>query len=440
MTCRCCGRTALGAGRNNLAGRNQRRADATLWRRLHQQREKAKAARRGTPSTVHLSIALSVAVFSAISLTTLPRATGQATTSLPEPPLRTPNPSSTSNRLVSVSTESATDAWAVGWYKDDATGARNTLILHWTGTSWSQIPSPNPSSISNKLFGVSAVSATDAWAVGHYKDDARTGARNTLTLHWNGTSWSQVPSPNPSTYNRLESVSAESATDAWAIGYRYPASNDTLILHWDGTRWSKVRGPDTSGIFIGVSADSATNAWAVGTTGTRTRILHWNGMDWSEVQSPNPRAINWLFGVSAVSTTDAWAVGGGASYRLQGLHRTLILHWDGTSWSHLSSPNPGITQDLNGVSAESATDVWAVGSAADDYSGPINTMVLHWDGRTWSQVTSPNPSSTSNRLVSVSTESARDAWAVGDYKDDPTGARNTLILHWDGTSWSQTPR
>jgi hypothetical protein len=43
----------------------------------------------------------------------------------------------------------------------------------------------------NDLFGVSANSATDAWAVGIY-GNSTTRAFETLVLHWNGTSWSRA--------------------------------------------------------------------------------------------------------------------------------------------------------------------------------------------------------------------------------------------------------
>jgi hypothetical protein len=139
-----------------------------------------------------------------------------------------PNPSSTSNTLSAVSAVSETDAWAVGYYTDDATGATNSLILHWDGTGWSQVSSPNPSSTSNHLLGVSVVSATDAWAVGVSRDVA-TGADDTLILHWDGSNWSRVKSPNPSsTYNTLTGVSADSANDAWAVGDYYDDTTDAL--------------------------------------------------------------------------------------------------------------------------------------------------------------------------------------------------------------------
>ena len=44
-------------------------------------------------------------------------------------------------------------------------------------------------------------------------------------------------SPVPDTH--LTAVSADSATDAWAVGYYLSAGvRYALILHWDGTAWS----------------------------------------------------------------------------------------------------------------------------------------------------------------------------------------------------------
>src|ERR1017187_4898037 len=96
-----------------------------------------------------------------------------------------------SGKLHGVSAASATDAVAVGGYINPTTGASETLALQWNGTKWSKVASPNPggSSDYSYLNGVSANSATDAWAVGTY-GNLTTGAEETLILHWNGTSWS----------------------------------------------------------------------------------------------------------------------------------------------------------------------------------------------------------------------------------------------------------
>ena len=82
-----------------------------------------------------------------------------------------------------------------------------------------------------------------------------------------------------------------------------------------------------------MSGLSPSDAWAVGATGVgslSTLIEHWTGT-WSRVPSPNPSTRgDQLLGVDARSSTDAWAVG---FYVTGSGHRTLIEHWNGSSWS-----------------------------------------------------------------------------------------------------------
>jgi hypothetical protein len=117
------------------------------------------------------------------------------------------------------------------------------LILHWNGTKWAQVTSPNPSTNANFLNGVSAdpASAKDAWAVGWYNNTS--GADDTLTLRWNGTKWSQVTAPDPSAgTNFLRAVATVSKSDGLAVGVEATTSGvfDTLGLHWNGTKWVKT--------------------------------------------------------------------------------------------------------------------------------------------------------------------------------------------------------
>jgi hypothetical protein len=98
-----------------------------------------------------------------------------------------------------VSTDSATGAWAVGYYDTNSTTDEPSLILHWNGTSWTQISSPDPGGTGESLLnGVSAISANDAWAVGSYNTDPSTTTSDSqsLILHWNGKSWTKVSSPS----------------------------------------------------------------------------------------------------------------------------------------------------------------------------------------------------------------------------------------------------
>src|SRR5438094_3509187 len=61
---------------------------------------------------------------------------------------------------------------------------------------WAVVPTPNVGSDINELAASSALSSTDAWAVGFFRSSNR---YRTLTEHWDGTLWSILPSPNVGT-------------------------------------------------------------------------------------------------------------------------------------------------------------------------------------------------------------------------------------------------
>jgi hypothetical protein len=297
--------------------------------------------------------------------------------------VNSPSPSSYKAQLSGVAAVSASNVWAVGEY-NARNGNDYTLIEHWSGSGWKIVKSPNPARFGNALIGVSAVSANNIWAVGY------DGIPSTLVVHWNGHSWSKVGSPSPGGYygSVLSAVSARAPNDVWAVGYYYAAGAGprTLVEHWNGHSWSHVPSSNpskTDDELTGVSAVGPNDVWAVGyettASGDQTLIEHWNGGTWSKVPSLNPTSNSELAAVSGVSASDAWAVGATGVSSL----RTLIARWNGGTWSKVKSPNPSSRGDqLLGVDARSSTDVWAVGYYVT--SSGHSTLIEHWNGSTWS--------------------------------------------------------
>jgi hypothetical protein len=320
------------------------------------------------------------------------------------------------NILSGVATISANDIWAVGTYIPNSQVPLQTLIEHWNGTSWSILPSPNVPSVNNLLKGVTAVSATDVWAVG---ETFASGQYSTLVEHWDGSTWSIIPSPNPIEYSGFSSVAAVSATDIWAVGsgINYDsASLGLLIEHWDGSQWSVVPSPTSTGSLNSVTAISTNNVWAVGMTGngpSASLIEHWDGSQWSIVQHPAPSDDRVEFyGVSASSATDIWAIG---LYSNHSIHsgNGLFEHWNGKKWSIVPGAPTSEQFTLSAVAAISPTDAWAVGNI---FNAGTTTSTEHWDGTTWSLVPGPpivdTFGSSFNAIASV--PGSNSVWAVGD--------------------------
>jgi hypothetical protein len=156
---------------------------------------------------------------------------------------------------------------------------------------------------------------------------------------------------------------------------------------------------------------------------------------------PSPNATsgeNELLSVAAVSSSDVWAVGFSLNPNVLGVtdEATLVEHWNGTSWSIVTSPNVANQGDqLTGIAAASASDIWAVGISAA--GGIQSTLTEHWNGSSWSVVTSPNTAAEDNLLSGVTVVSSNDVWAVGTGDSPDYGSGSIPIaLHWNGASWS----
>jgi hypothetical protein len=326
-----------------------------------------------------------------------------------------PSPGSRDNFLHSITAVGSGNEWAAGSAQVGAQPA--TVIQSWNGSAWTQVSTPNVGTGANYLYGIAQTSGTDIWAVGAFFN-VTTQRHRTLILHYNGTAWSVVASPNVGTGNNyLQAVEVIDATNVWAVGY---VENDTgvvqtLILHYTGSTWQVVSSPNPapSGNYLyGLSATSANDIWAVGATyvasatNLQTLILHYDGGAWTQVASPNAVAntTNLLMDVKAISSTQAFAVGfanGTTDFA------PVVLQWNGTTWTPPVLPSKA--GRLFGVDAVSASDVWGVGDPG---------LFVHWDGQSWQIVSAAAPVDRGT-LFAVSGLASGEVHAVGYYT--PTG-------------------
>lgn len=342
----------------------------------------------------------------------------------------TPKMLSISAGLNAVKALAANNVWAVG-ENHVSTGLDFTLVEHWNGSAWSEVNSPSPGLALNKLDAVDATSPNDVWAVGSFTNGDGLSPSSTLIEHWNGSAWSIVPSPNPGTgLNELFGVTAIASNDVWAVGDFNSASgplieSTILIEHWDGSQWSVVSSPNP-GTFANrlnaVTALASNNVWAVGNftnepnqiLSVQTGVEHWDGTQWSVVPSANaPSSGGTLISVTAISSSDIWAVGQFRIVGGPGNAQTLAEHWDGTQWTIVTTPNIIFSDTLNSVSAIATNNVWAVGDGVNTNDSVSQTLIAHWNGKSWVAVKHPEKSS-ADTFSGVSTLPAGNVWAVGE--------------------------
>ena len=313
-----------------------------------------------------------------------------------------------------------------------------SVLYAWNGSGWRQVASATAPS--TNLYAVTAAAAGSSWAVGYTSPGV---ADQTLILHKTSRGWVRVKSPDPAGsagLNDLYGVAA-SGTRAWAVGSRSVSATayGALILSWNGQRWGvapapKVTRAQDSALFS-AAAISTTSAWAVGTAVqgsiSRPLIERLRSGHWAVVSSPAEQGE--LESVTVISARNAWAVG----YRSTAAgNKTLVEHWNGTKWKVVASPNvarvtgQAADNQLRGVAAKAAGNVEAVG-VAEAPGGSEVTLLLHWNGRSWARVASPDPAGTAgvNQFEGVAATGPEGFWIAGGYLSG--GVLHSFAVHRD---------
>jgi hypothetical protein len=161
-------------------------------------------------------------------------------------------------------------------------------------------------------------------------------------------------------------------------------------------------------------------------------MLHWNGKAWSRVTSPSVlTASGELAGITVLNAKNAWAVGttGGLG---TGKNHSLLLHWNGKVWSQVTSPAPVTGGDLAGIAVTAKTG-WAVGYVNTNPSTPAccagTPLIFRWNGVKWSRLTSKLGNGIGLGGVAIT---GGTAWANGSPVAMITGA----LAKWNGSAWS----
>jgi hypothetical protein len=258
-------------------------------------------------------------------------------------------------------------AWGVGVHLD-ANFRPRALVEAWDGSAWHVADIPTSGALGDMLFTASALSSRDVWAVGH--SQAGDGRFSTLVMHWDGERWAVVPSPNPGTAgNSLYGVAAIGPRNVWAVGQRIGGSDpdQALIEHWDGHAWSVVPSPThgtASAALYGVGGDSD-RVWAVGETvdprqGGRPLVETFDEGVWRTVgvaPISSPWATLWSV---TVSDDTVWTVGNAFAVA-KGDFVVLAMRQTDAEFRRSNAPNPSAGVDILSSIASAGNTLWSVG-------------------------------------------------------------------------------
>ncbi len=338
-------------------------------------------------------------------------------------------------------------------------------------SGWNIVPGPDSgASGSHLLMGTTCTSTWNCWAVGGaFSGLGNNSQPDALVDRWNGSTWSTGPDAVPpgSRASLLWGVSCIGASDCWAVGAEAGAGTGPkaplpLAEHWNGSTWSVVPTPDVHAYLFSVTCTGASNCWAVGSTldGNKNLltgiIIHWNGSRWSEVRrTSSGQPFDQFDSVTCSGPSDCWAVGFSGPDQIQynlipGVYpevsgsEALVEHWNGSTWT-ISPLPPAATplgQYLSAVNCTGSSNCWAVGATMDSEGLPSTTLVEHWNGSAWTTTPSPDPTTPEDLLTAVTCVAASDCWATG-VADASLGQNNVdpspFIESWNGVKWSVDP-
>jgi hypothetical protein len=286
---------------------------------------------------------------------------------------------------------SQSDVWAVGI---------NGKIFHWDGTRWSNLLTTldnEQTDYDRQWNAVWAISSEDAWVGGAFG----------FISHRNENGWSPIERSGLAT---VEDIWGSSSCDVWMVGRDAHAGSN--VIHWNCQDWSPVfTGENTT--LQGIWGTDSNDVWAVGEGGT---IIHWDGNVWTRTESWTTASLHDVWGVSS---SEIWAVG----------EQGTILKWDGGGWSVVAIDEYS-DMCITGVWGSASNDIWAVGGSEQCHG---DTVVLHWDGSSWSI---HQDAINRNGLNKVWGSSEDDVWVVTARTMGVGLQLYGSVSHWDGTGWS----
>ncbi|MBM7784950.1 beta propeller repeat protein [Tenggerimyces flavus] len=255
----------------------------------------------------------------------------------------------------------------------------------------------------------------------------------TLSLAVSPLQWS--PEPTGVTDGVLYRIEGTTPHSLWTVGIDITRDGEALAfsplaLHRERGRWVETKQPVTSGRLDDVAVRRPSDVWAVGTAPDDVDglpyVQHWNGRKWAVVKSPALQP-GWGGSFTSVSTApngDLWITGN--SFALDGsAFEQLLYRYANGTWHRI--PTEGVPSYLWNTIPLSPRDVWAVGIGG----------IAHFDGQTWTPAKLPGDTGPRElNLQDLVVRGPKDVWAVGHRPDD-TLWRRPLIVHYDGTTWTE---
>jgi|GEM_PF-1890238 hypothetical protein len=303
---------------------------------------------------------------------------------------------------------------------------------------------------------ISMVSARDGWAVGDIWNPNGTTAPRTLILHFQDCQWTPIASSIPTA--ELNQISMVSANEGWAVGStdmpdpitdNGQKRNDWLtdrliVLHYSNGQWQQASVPgDAQMIEAQVQMTATGEGWMLVDHGKTHptpytiaegyTLLHYQNGVWTPQSMSFDVPSMLLFGFSVTPDGTCWLAG----YDTNSPWGGVIATYQNGQWQTWKGSIVGrLSPSFYTITALSNQNVWVGGSNYyQDATGDHNaSLILHYDGASWTQAQlppDPNANMGPGDVMSMTMISPTEGWA---FEDTVPGAE-TSLLHYSNGQW-----
>ncbi|MGH8876858.1 MAG: hypothetical protein ACRD0P_05885 [Stackebrandtia sp.] len=270
---------------------------------------------------------------------------------------------------------------------------------------------------------IAPLSADDAWAAGVAYGPALDDG---VLMHFKAGEWTH----DILTATPLSDIAALSGDEAWAVGYDHQARQPVAIHSGSELTTTPILPPDTDDTTItnanGIAPIASDDVWAAGTVSTAPSaaafLSHWNGEEWTKQELPVPEGATESFLNSITTTADGNVWAAGSVKFADGTSSAWMPYFDGDGWNDTAVPEPGTsTIGVFDVAAD-GSGAWATGIRIEPGAEHSAPLLLHWDGTTWTEI--------SSRVADGTAEGVSPDGTGGAYLVGYNSTYDPMLLHY----------
>jgi hypothetical protein len=269
---------------------------------------------------------------------------------------------------------------------------------------------------------ISMDSPADGWAVVHNYN------RFSVLFHYTSGAWQMVSGPE------IWSLQALAPNSVWAITGLFDGGM-VGVSHFDGSSWTAQAlpvppAPDGSSYPVALHMLSDHEGWALVSNDRNNgaqgyTVAHYVNGVWKAQSTLNAGEFANFFDLAMVSPQEGWAIGEKivADSRGETTHvplKPLIYHYANGRWSESPLALNGLPFiQLRQLVMVSASEGWIVSSEQSAYFGATtdnfqqHTVLLHYAGGRWEQVTTPSVGTPVDAITGLSFTADGNGWASG---------------------------